>query len=422
MLVITFVSLLVLISSVTYSAFTSRNGIYPLNALAYSDLEPVQIILPELKISVGIFEEQLAQIQEDLKNETQNLDKYILQYENEQISKDQMLSIIDNHIISMQNILPRYDQLNTPQLFTPSVKLFKLSTQAQLDSDKLLKEWIMTGDNSTKVRSDQLLEQAFNYETNALQSYENAKSTLSQNAVSTLSQNTSVIPIGLHKGEWVKYKVVYYVPKISQGMKELAKSLSTSPIQDKNLTTSKFFSSKIVIKDVLNDSYVYDGVVYNEDGTITNTTNIIGDFEPNDHYMLVVPVNLQVGDTVKGMTLLHDGIVKDVFSKPILGQNIDVFEIVENNKTSSENYTAESHTDSFYDKKTGILLQSSTSISTSGSEFGSNIVGYEISATEFSDLLSPNSQATVPEFPSISIVLMIATFAIVLIPRMRHTF
>lgn len=373
---------------------------YSLNALAYSDSDIT-------------FTNKLAQIQQDLKNETQSFDAYLTQYKNGQISKDQMLTITDAHILAVQNILPRYDQLQVPESFAHSLQLFRLSTETQIESDKTLREWIVTGNDTTSSKSDQLLQQSFQYEMDALQSY--------QNVISTLSQSTPVIPIGLHKGEWVKYKDVYYVPQVSQDMKELAKSLSTSSVSDKNLTNSKFFSSKIVIKDVLNDSYVYDGVVYDENGTIKNfNSDIVGNFEPNDHYMLVVPVNLKVGDTVKGMTLLHDGIVKNIFSKPMLGQNIDVFEIVENNKTSSENYTVESHTDSFYDKKTGILLQSSASVSTSGSTFGSNMVGYEIEAIDFSDAPSSDTHV-VPEFPLSILTLIIATFSIILISRIRIT-
>lgn len=140
----------------------------------------INYYLDQTKISGQRFGDQLAQIQLDLKNETQNMDEHLTQYKNGQISKDQMLSITDNHLTAMQNILPRYEQLKAPELFTPSLQLFKLSTETQIASDKALREWVVTGDNATYAKSDQLLQQSYQYEMNALQSYENAKSKGSQ--------------------------------------------------------------------------------------------------------------------------------------------------------------------------------------------------------------------------------------------------
>jgi hypothetical protein len=140
----------------------------------------VNYYLDQTQISGQRFGDQLAQIQSDLKNETQNMDTYLTQYKAGQISKDQMLSITDSHLTAMQNILLRYDQLKAPELFAPSLQLFKLSTQTQIESDKTLREWIVTGDNATYSKSDQLLEQSYQYEMHALQSYESTKSNGSQ--------------------------------------------------------------------------------------------------------------------------------------------------------------------------------------------------------------------------------------------------
>jgi len=140
----------------------------------------VNYYLDQTKLSGQRFGDQLAQIQLDLKNETQNFDIHLTQYKNGQISKDQMLKITDDHISAVQNILPRYEELKAPELFAPSLQLFKLSTETQIKSDKTLREWVVTGDNATSAKSDQLLQQSFQYEMNALQSYDNAKSKGSQ--------------------------------------------------------------------------------------------------------------------------------------------------------------------------------------------------------------------------------------------------
>lgn len=126
------------------------------------------------------FGDNLAFIQSELKNQTISFDANLTMYEKGKITKDQMLNVTDAHIAVMQNILTSYDDLNPPEPFVASLQLFRLSTQTQLESDNLLKEWIQTGDNSTRAKSDQLLQDSFQYEMNALQSFNNAKSGSSQ--------------------------------------------------------------------------------------------------------------------------------------------------------------------------------------------------------------------------------------------------
>ena len=131
--------------------------------------------LDQAKISGQSFGDSLAQLQNDLKNETANYDAKIIQYQNGNITKQEILQISDAHIAILNETLSKYNNLKPPEPFAPSLELFRLSTQAQLDSDKLLKQWIQTGDNSTKIRSDQLLGQSFDYETRALDSFNKAK-------------------------------------------------------------------------------------------------------------------------------------------------------------------------------------------------------------------------------------------------------
>ena len=131
--------------------------------------------LDQVKISGQRFGDNLAQIQSDLKDETANYDVKVTQYQKGNISKDEMLQISDKHLMILNDILTKYNTLKPPEPFVPSLALFKLSTQSQIESDKFLKEWIQTGDNSTKLRSDELLGRSFEYETRALDSFNNAK-------------------------------------------------------------------------------------------------------------------------------------------------------------------------------------------------------------------------------------------------------
>lgn len=136
--------------------------------------------LDQANLSGQRFGNSLASIQSDLGNETASFDANLTMYEKGQITKDQMLNITDAHLSKMQDILTRYDDLNPPESFAPSLQLFRLSTQTQLESDNLLKQWIQTGDNSSKIKSDQLLQQSFQYEMNALQNYNSEKTSNSQ--------------------------------------------------------------------------------------------------------------------------------------------------------------------------------------------------------------------------------------------------
>ncbi|MDE1769035.1 MAG: hypothetical protein KGI28_00595 [Thaumarchaeota archaeon] len=140
----------------------------------------VNYYLDQTTLSGQRFGDQLAQIQQDLKNETLTFDAHLTQYKAGQIPKDQMLKITDDHIKTVQSFLPRYDSLKAPDLFNPSLQLFRLSTETQIQSDNALREWIVTGNNATMEKSDQLLQQSFQYEMNALNSYEKAKSGGSQ--------------------------------------------------------------------------------------------------------------------------------------------------------------------------------------------------------------------------------------------------
>ena len=75
----------------------------------------------------------------------------------------------------MNRIVEKYDKLLPPDSFVSSVKLFKMSTNSQLESDKHLIKWIEYGDEAEKIRSEELLQQSFEYEMAALSLFEEAK-------------------------------------------------------------------------------------------------------------------------------------------------------------------------------------------------------------------------------------------------------
>ncbi|TBR25805.1 MAG: hypothetical protein EPO63_01250 [Candidatus Nitrosotenuis sp.] len=121
------------------------------------------------------FGNSLKNIQDDLKQtQTEFYSKKKMLEENS-ITKEEFLKYTDTHIQNVENVLKRYDELLPPQSFSASLKLFKLSTQKQLESDKLLIEWIRTNDTSNKIRSDLILQESFENEIAALDSFNKAK-------------------------------------------------------------------------------------------------------------------------------------------------------------------------------------------------------------------------------------------------------
>ncbi len=121
------------------------------------------------------FGNELQAIQEELKVEQAEFYSNVSMWEEDSISKEEMLQTSEHHLVRMNNIISKYTDLQIPDTFSGSVKLFKLSTESQLESDKHLINWIKSGNESEKIRSDELLQQSFEYEMAALTSFNDAK-------------------------------------------------------------------------------------------------------------------------------------------------------------------------------------------------------------------------------------------------------
>ena len=135
----------------------------------------VSYYIEQAKISGQRFGTSLEQIQSDLKKLTSDYDSKLTIWREGGLTKQEILEISQKYLVDLEKLIQRYDKLTPPHAFTSAVELFKRSTQTQLESDKILKRWIETGDNSTKIRSDELMQQSFEYETSALASYNTAK-------------------------------------------------------------------------------------------------------------------------------------------------------------------------------------------------------------------------------------------------------
>jgi hypothetical protein len=161
----------------------SKKGTYiavVIGIIVIGSIVAVSYYVDQAKISGQRFGTSLEQIQSDLKKSVSDYESKLTMWEEGSLTKQEILEISDSHLMELEKIILRYDQLTPPASFVPSLELFKRSAQSQLESDMLLKEWIQTGNNATKIRSDELLQQAFEYETSALASFNNAKRSSAQ--------------------------------------------------------------------------------------------------------------------------------------------------------------------------------------------------------------------------------------------------
>lgn len=91
------------------------------------------------------------------------------------ISKDELLKFYEIHVNNFKKTISEYDKLTPPALFESSVALLKISAETQLESDLQFIEWIKTGDETAKIRSDTLIQEAYEYQNLGLVEFQTAK-------------------------------------------------------------------------------------------------------------------------------------------------------------------------------------------------------------------------------------------------------
>ena len=123
------------------------------------------------------FGKELEQIQNDIVELQSKFYSEKTKWEEGDTTKEELLKFYDNHLNEFNEVIAKYDGLSPPEGFgfESSVDLLKLSSETQLESDSEYIKWIETGDESSKVRSDTLFQQSFDYELQGLVEYFSAK-------------------------------------------------------------------------------------------------------------------------------------------------------------------------------------------------------------------------------------------------------
>jgi len=118
---------------------------------------------------------ELEQIEKDVSDLQIKFYSEKNRWEEGDISKEELLEYYEKHLKAFKEIIPKYDELTPPELFKSSVMLLKLSSETQLESDSQFIEWIKTGDESAKVRSDTQFQEAYEYQSLGLAEFQSAK-------------------------------------------------------------------------------------------------------------------------------------------------------------------------------------------------------------------------------------------------------
>jgi len=117
----------------------------------------------------------LEQIQEDVQELQIKFYSEKTRWEEGDISKEELLEYYEKHLKKFKEIISGYDKLTPPELFKSSVELLKISSETQLESDLQFIEWVKTGDESAKIRSDTQFQESLEYEMLGLVEFYSAK-------------------------------------------------------------------------------------------------------------------------------------------------------------------------------------------------------------------------------------------------------
>jgi len=118
---------------------------------------------------------KLQGIQDDVKAIQTEFYSEKTKWEEGDLGREGLLEFYDTHIERFGDTILRYDELEPPEIFEGSVRLLKLSSQSQLESDSEYVRWISDGDDSARARSDALLQDALEYELLGLVEFYSAK-------------------------------------------------------------------------------------------------------------------------------------------------------------------------------------------------------------------------------------------------------
>lgn len=105
---------------------------------------------------------------------TQTYEDAIGRWQNGKIDNNEMLQITDDNLDQLQSLLSRLKSLDPPDKLKEGHELSVLSLEYELQSNKHMRNYIETGDESEFEKSSELLQLAISYESKAFASFAKA--------------------------------------------------------------------------------------------------------------------------------------------------------------------------------------------------------------------------------------------------------
>ena len=121
------------------------------------------------------FGNELSQIENELSDIQGQFYSEKTKWNEGDISKEELIKFYKIHVNNFRETISKYDELTPPELFQSSVALLKISAETQLESDLQFIEWVKTGDESAKIRSDTLFQESYEYHNLGLVEFQTAK-------------------------------------------------------------------------------------------------------------------------------------------------------------------------------------------------------------------------------------------------------
>lgn len=131
--------------------------------------------IDQIKIKGGIFSTQIEQIQNDVKQLLRDYESKIISMEEGDLTKEEFLKYSEQHFTKMEELILRYDDLDTPAPFISSVEFLKLSTESQLEGDRQIALWIETGEKEYDIRATELYQESATFELTGLGKFKEAQ-------------------------------------------------------------------------------------------------------------------------------------------------------------------------------------------------------------------------------------------------------
>jgi hypothetical protein len=134
----------------------------------------VNAILASQQSSTEDYVRQLQKISDQSMALTSSYEDSIGKWKNGLIDDEEMLGITDSNLQQLESLASKLKSLEPPEKFREGHEMGILSLQYELESNRHLRNYIVTGDEEEYKKSNELFQLAFDYESKAFEAFSKA--------------------------------------------------------------------------------------------------------------------------------------------------------------------------------------------------------------------------------------------------------